>query len=189
MQQNEILAVSGMDGFGLGDGHLVIPMQGAELFLGMAAHVTDNIGNVGDIFGLATSTLDAETSIRRYLRWFKIKVARFKRVMFIVRDPADKDNTWNPGEYDDSAGYILKHRLEYEEAQATAKWLAQHNNTWGTFVPGYLPMSLDRSRPSSLFYMENLWNQCCHRSCLQHVWKSRRRVRRSLTWLPPTIQA
>lgn len=145
MQQDQVLAVSGMDGFGLCDRHFIIPMKGAELFLGMAAHVTDK--SARKIFGTSRHEffLDAETSIRRYLHWHNIKVARFRRVMFLVRDPADNDNTWCPGKYDDSAGYIVKYPPEYEDAQATAKWLAQQNNDWGNFAPAYSPMSLDGS--------------------------------------------
>lgn len=143
MQQNQILAVSGEDWGGLCDRHFIIPMKGAEHFLGMAGHVTDK--SATKIFG--KKDLNAETSIRRYIHWHNINVARFRRVMFLIRDPADKDNAWSSGEYDNSAGYIVKYPHEYEEAQATAKWLAQQNNNWGTFAPDYLPMSLDRLRP------------------------------------------
>jgi len=151
MQQDQILAVSGMDGYGLCDRHFIIPMKGAERFLGMAVHVTDK--SAREIFGWKNFSgwqlLDAETSIRKYLNWYNIKVARFRRVMFLVRDPADKDSTWSPGEYNESAGYIIKYQPEYDEAQETAKWLAQQNNDWGTFAPDYLPMSPDRMRTSS----------------------------------------
>jgi len=146
MQQDQILAVSGMDGFGLCDRHFIIPMTGAELFLTMAVHVTDKSARA--IFGKTGSSeyfLDAETSIRRYLHWHNIKVARFGRVMFLVRDPADRDSTWCPGEYDEKAGYIVKYQPEYDDAQETAKWLAQQHNDWGTFTPSYSPMSLDQS--------------------------------------------
>jgi hypothetical protein len=146
MQQDQILAVTGQDYGGLCDRHFIVPMTGAAHFLGMAGHVTSK--SVTEIFG--KSDINAETSIRMYLDWHHMKVARFRRTMFLIRDPADKDTAWSADHHTEMStneGYIVKYRDEYNEAQATAQWLAQQNNSWGTFAPTYVRQALDRLRP------------------------------------------
>ena len=58
-----------------------------------------------------------------------MRVARSKRVMFLIRDPADGDTAWSEGEYDPSSGYVIKYPREYQEAQESARELTQQGNT------------------------------------------------------------
>jgi len=122
-------------------------MKGAAQFLGMAEHLTDK--SASEIWAGHGDIMQAEESIKHYLAWSKIKVARFRRVMFLVRDPEDKYSkhaSWAKGVFHPNSGYFIKYIEEYQQALKTQQYLEEHNNSWDNFRPDYLPIMLDQLR-------------------------------------------